>query len=620
MGTKVAMFTRNWLPLRFQINTHFDLSMLQIQDSISASIRLGLSQLFSIEAEEIILQETKKEFEGTFTFVVFPYTKQAGMAPPMIAQKLGEFVQGNNDLVLSFQVVQGFLNLTLTAQTWVSILADSLADSDAFQLSPKKEKVLIEYSSTNTNKPLHLGHLRNNFLGFSVAQIMKAAGYEVIKTNLVNDRGIHICKSMLAYQLFGESETPESSGIKGDHLVGKYYVAFDKAYKAEIETLKQSGRTEDQAKAEAPILLKAQAMLLAWEQQDPEVLALWERMNSWVFAGFEKSYAQMGVDFDKIYRESNTYLLGKKLVDEGLSQGVFYQKPDGSVWINLEVEGLDEKLVLRKDGTSVYITQDMGTAQLKYEDFGANQSVYVVGNEQDYHFEVLFHILKKLNKPFSTGNFHLSYGMVDLPSGKMKSREGTVVDADDLMAEMVQTAKERTMELGKIDGFSEEESSALFNHLGMGALKYFLLKVDPKKRMLFNPAESIDFQGNTGPFIQYTHARIKSIVRKASEMNISTSWTVEPSITLASAEQELVYLVAQYKLKIEEAAAQMAPSVIAQYVYDLAKQFNKFYNELSIINEEDALKQKIRLSLVEMTGKTIQQAALLLGVIVPERM
>ncbi|MEY3647014.1 MAG: Arginine--tRNA ligase [Bacteroidota bacterium] len=594
--------------------------MLRIQNSISASIRLGLRELFSIDAQEIILQETKKEFEGTFTFVVFPYTKQAGMAPPMIAQKLGEFVQANNDLVLSFQVVQGFLNLTLTEQTWVSILAESLADTNAFKLAPKKEKVLIEYSSPNTNKPLHLGHLRNNFLGFSVAQIMKAAGYEVIKTNLVNDRGIHICKSMLAYQLFGKSETPESSGIKGDHLVGKYYVAFDKAYKEEIEALKQAGRTEDQAKAEAPILLKAQAMLLAWEQQDPEVLALWERMNSWVFAGFEKSYAQMGVDFDKIYRESNTYLLGKQLVEEGLSQGVFYQKPDGSVWINLEAEGLDEKLVLRKDGTSVYITQDMGTAQLKYEDFGANQSIYVVGNEQDYHFEVLFHILKKLNKPFSTGNFHLSYGMVDLPSGKMKSREGTVVDADDLMSEMVQTAKERTMELGKIDGFSEAESNALFDQLGMGALKYFLLKVDPKKRMLFNPAESIDFQGNTGPFIQYTHARIKSIIRKASEMNISTSWKADPSIALATAEQELVYLVAQYKLKIEEAATQMAPSVIAQYVYDLAKQFNKFYNELSIINEEDETKQKIRLSLVEMTGKTIQQAALLLGVIVPERM
>jgi arginyl-tRNA synthetase len=449
---------------------------------------------------------------------------------------------------------------------------------------------------------------------------MKAAGYEVIKSNLVNDRGIHICKSMLAYQLFGQGETPETSGMKGDHLVGKYYVAFDKAYKEEIEALKIAGRTEDQAKAEAPILLQAQAMLLAWEQQDPEVLSLWERMNSWVFAGFEKSYGQMGVDFDKIYRESNTYLLGKKLVDEGLTQGVFFQKPDGSVWINLEAEGLDEKLVLRKDGTSVYITQDMGTAQLKYADFGADKSIYVVGNEQDYHFEVLFHILKKLNKPYSTGNFHLSYGMVDLPSGKMKSREGTVVDADDLMAEMVQTAKERTMELGKIDGFSVAESNELFNQLGMGALKYFLLKVDPKKRMLFNPAESIDFQGNTGPFIQYTHARIKSIVRKATELNISNEWTEDQSITLATAEQELVYLIAQYKLKIEEAASQLAPSVIAQYVYDLAKQFNKFYNELSIINEEDKTKQKIRLSLVEMTGKTIRQAALLLGVIVPERM
>ena len=594
--------------------------MLRIQNSISASISLGLRQLFSIEANDISLQETKKEFEGTFTCVVFPYTKQAGMAPPMIAQKLGEFVQANNEHVDQFQVVQGFLNLSLKEGTWVSILAECLADSNAFQLAPKNEKVLIEYSSPNTNKPLHLGHLRNNFLGYSVAQIMEAAGYEVIKSNLVNDRGIHICKSMLAYQLFGSGETPETSGMKGDHLVGKYYVAFDKAYKEEIETLKKAGKTEDQAIAEAPILFQAQAMLLAWEQQDPEVIALWERMNSWVFAGFEKSYTQMGVDFDKIYRESNTYLLGKKIVDEGLAQGVFFQKPDGSVWINLEAEGLDEKLVLRKDGTSVYITQDMGTAQLKYADFGADKSIYVVGNEQDYHFEVLFHILKKLNKPYSTGNFHLSYGMVDLPSGKMKSREGTVVDADDLMAEMIQTAKERTMELGKIDGFSVAESNELFNQLGMGALKYFLLKVDPKKRMLFNPVESIDFQGNTGPFIQYTHARIKSIVRKAAELNISNEWTEDQSITLATAEQELVYLIAQYKLKIEEAASQLAPSVIAQYVYDLAKQFNKFYTELSIINEEDKTKQKIRLSLVEMTGKTIRQAALLLGVIVPERM
>jgi arginyl-tRNA synthetase len=594
--------------------------MLQIQNSISTSISSGLRQLFSIEAQEITLQETKKEFEGTFTFVVFPYTKQAGMSPPMIAQKLGEYVQASNELIKSFQVVQGFLNFSLTEQTWVTILEGCLADDQAFQLAPKNEKVLIEYSSPNTNKPLHLGHLRNNFLGYAIAQIMQAAGYEVIKTNLVNDRGIHICKSMLAYQLFGNGESPESSGTKGDHLVGKYYVAFDKAYKEEIESLKQKGRTEDQAKAEAPILLKAQAMLLAWEKQDPEVIELWERMNSWVFAGFEKSYAQMGVDFDKIYRESNTYLLGKKLVEEGLKQGVFFQKADGSVWINLEDEGLDEKLVLRKDGTSVYITQDMGTAQLKYEDFGAKQSIYVVGNEQDYHFEVLFNILKKLNKPYSNGNFHLSYGMVDLPSGKMKSREGTVVDADDLMAEMVQTAKERTLELGKIEGFSQEESNILFDQLGMGALKYFLLKVDPKKRMLFNPEESIDFQGNTGPFIQYTHARIKSIIRKAGELTIGTAWTKDDTITLAPAEQELVFLVAQYKMKIEEASALLSPSIIAQYVYDLAKQFNKFYNELSIINETDLTKQKIRLSLVKMTGKTIQHATLLLGISVPERM
>ncbi|MEY2894983.1 MAG: Arginine--tRNA ligase, partial [Bacteroidota bacterium] len=478
--------------------------MLGIQQSIQKSLQEGLQSLFSIDAQEIVLQETKKEFEGTFTFVVFPYTKQAAKAPAQIAQLLGEYMLANNTYINAFQVVQGFLNLSLERAVWVEILAGINQDPQPFALADKKEKVLIEYSSPNTNKPLHLGHLRNNFLGFSVSQILAAAGYEVIKTNLVNDRGIHICKSMLAYQLFGNGETPESSGLKGDHLVGKYYVAFDKAYKVEIDTLVQQGIDLEEAKKQAPILLKAQEMLLAWEQNEPSVIALWEQMNTWVFDGFAKSYAQMGVSFDKIYRESNTYLLGKKLVDEGLAQGVFFRKEDGSVWINLTAEGLDEKLVLRRDGTSVYITQDMGTAQLKYEDFGAKRSVYVVGNEQDYHFEVLFHILKKLNKPFSEGNYHLSYGMVDLPSGKMKSREGTVVDADDLMAEMVNTAQTRTMELGKIDGFSEQESNALFNQLGLGALKYFLLKVDPKKRMLFNPEESIDFQGNTGPFIQYT--------------------------------------------------------------------------------------------------------------------
>jgi arginyl-tRNA synthetase len=589
--------------------------MSSIQQQLQAQLAKGLHELFSIEVTEIVLQETKKEFEGAYTLVVFPYTKQAGKAPAAIATDLGNYLLANCSIVKAFQVVQGFLNISLHDSAWLSVLAEVASDKNPFQLAPKGEKVLIEYSSPNTNKPLHLGHLRNNFLGFSVAQILAAGGYEVVKTNLVNDRGIHICKSMLAYQLFGNQETPESAGIKGDHLVGKYYVAFDVEYKKEIKELMATGLDEEQAKKQAPILLQAQEMLLKWEQGDAEVMNLWNTMNAWVFAGFEKSYQTMGVSFDKIYRESNTYLLGKQLVDEGLASGVFSQKPDGSVWINLEAEGLDEKLVLRKDGTSVYITQDMGTAQLKYEDFKANQSVYVVGNEQDYHFEVLFHILKKLNKPFSQGNFHLSYGMVDLPSGKMKSREGTVVDADDLMAEMIQTAKDRTLELGKIDGFTEAESNELFHNLGLGALKYFLLKVEPKKRMLFNPEESIDFQGNTGPFIQYTHARICSILRKGGD--------IKPVVTdseLANSEQELIYLLGEYKATIAQAAANFAPSVIANYAYDLAKTFNKFYNEITILSEENEVKRNIRLTLAELTGKTIQHATSLLGIVSPNRM
>ena len=589
--------------------------MSSIQQQLQEQLAKGLRALFSIEVTEIVLQETKKEFEGAYTLVVFPYTKQAAKAPAAIATDLGNYLLANCSIVKAFQVVQGFLNISLHDSAWLSVLAEVASDKNPFQLAPKGEKVLIEYSSPNTNKPLHLGHLRNNFLGFSVAQILAAGGYEVVKTNLVNDRGIHICKSMLAYQLFGNQETPESADIKGDHLVGKYYVAFDVEYKKEIKELMATGLDEEQAKKQAPILLQAQEMLLKWEQGDAEVMNLWNTMNSWVFAGFEKSYQTMGVSFDKIYRESNTYLLGKQLVDEGLASGVFFQKPDGSVWINLEAEGLDEKLVLRKDGTSVYITQDMGTAQLKYEDFKANQSVYVVGNEQDYHFEVLFHILKKLNKPFSQGNFHLSYGMVDLPSGKMKSREGTVVDADDLMAEMIQTAKDRTLELGKIDGFTEAESNELFHNLGLGALKYFLLKVEPKKRMLFNPEESIDFQGNTGPFIQYTHARICSILRKGGD--------IKPVVTdsdLANSEQELIYLLGEYKSTIAQAAANFAPSVIANYAYDLAKTFNKFYNEITILSEENEVKRNIRLTLAELTGKTIQHATSLLGIVSPNRM
>ena len=589
--------------------------MSNIQQQLQLELAKGLKALFQIEVTEIVLQETKKEFEGAYTLVVFPFTKQAGKAPAAIATDLGEYMLANCSIVKAYQVVQGFLNLSVQDSAWLGLLASVASDKNPFQLASKGEKVLIEYSSPNTNKPLHLGHLRNNFLGFSVAQILAAGGYEVVKTNLVNDRGIHICKSMLAYQLFGNQETPETSGLKGDHLVGKYYVAFDVAYKEEIAELKAKGIEEEQAKKEAPILLKAQEMLLKWEQGDEEVMNLWNTMNAWVFAGFEKSYQTMGVSFDKIYRESNTYLLGKQIVDEGLASGVFFQKPDGSVWINLEADGLDEKLVLRKDGTSVYITQDMGTAQLKYEDFKASQSVYVVGNEQDYHFEVLFHILKKLNKPFSQGNFHLSYGMVDLPSGKMKSREGTVVDADDLMAEMIQTAKDRTLELGKIDGFTEAESNELFHNLGLGALKYFLLKVEPKKRMLFNPEESIDFQGNTGPFIQYTHARICSILRKGGEIT-----TVSTDSELAESEQELIYLLGEYKATIAQAAANFAPSVIANYAYDLAKIFNKFYNELSILSEENEVKRNIRLTLAELTGKTIQHATSLLGIVSPNRM
>ena len=589
--------------------------MSNIQQTLQQELAKGLKALFQIDVTEIVLQETKKEFEGAYTLVVFPYTKLAGKAPAAIATDLGAYLMANCGIVKAFQVVQGFLNISIKDSAWLDLLASVASDKNPFQIESKGEKVLIEYSSPNTNKPLHLGHLRNNFLGFSVAQILAAGGYDVVKTNLVNDRGIHICKSMLAYQLFGNNETPETSGLKGDHLVGKYYVAFDVAYKEEIVELKANGLEEEQAKKQAPILLKAQEMLLKWEQGDEEVMNLWNKMNAWVFAGFEKSYQTMGVSFDKIYRESNTYLLGKQIVDEGLASGVFFQKPDESVWINLEAEGLDEKLVLRKDGTSVYITQDMGTAQLKYEDFKTNQSVYVVGNEQDYHFEVLFHILKKLNKPYSNGNFHLSYGLVDLPSGKMNSREGTVVDADDLMAEMIQTAKDRTLELGKIDGFTEAESNELFHNLGLGALKYFLLKVEPKKRMLFNPEESIDFQGNTGPFIQYTHARICSILRKGGEIT-----TVSTKSELAESEQELIYLLGEYKANITQAAANFAPSVIANYAYDLAKTFNKFYNEQTILSEENEVKRNIRLTLAELTGKTIQHATSLLGIVSPNRM
>ena len=591
---------------------------MNLEKILQEHIAAALKAEFDVEESNIALQPTRKDFEGSFTFVVFPYVKTLRKSPVELGNAIGNYLVANSGVVKAFNVVQGFLNISIADAAWLDMFGGIFKDKKFGQLADKKETVMVEYSSPNTNKPLHLGHLRNNFLGFSVAQILSANGYEVVKANLVNDRGIHICKSMLAYQKFGNGETPESSGLKGDHLVGKYYVEFDKHYKVEIEALKANGLSEEDAKKQAPLLIEAQEMLLKWEEGDAETLALWNKMNDWVFAGFNQTYQKMGVSFDKIYRESNTYLLGKKSVEEGLKSGVFFQKEDSSVWIDLTDEGLDQKLVLRKDGTSVYITQDIGTADLKYNDFKMSKSVYVVGNEQDYHFEVLFKILKKLGRPYSDGTYHLSYGMVDLPSGKMKSREGTVVDADDLMQEMTDTARERTLELGKIDGFSKEEAEELYHTLAMGALKYFLLKVDPKKRMLFNPEESIDFQGNTGPFIQYTHARICSILRKAHEQGIIG--VASNYKTLHESEQEVIYLLSEYPKKLADAGRELSPSLIAQYAYDLAKAYNRFYNEVSIFNETDLDAQQFRIAFSSVVGETIKKAMALLGINVPSRM
>ena len=591
---------------------------MNIEKTIQDHIASALKAEFDVEENNISLQPTKKDFEGSYTFVVFPYVKALRKSPVEIGNAIGNYLVANSGVVSAFNVVQGFLNLSIADSAWVDLFTGIFKDKTFGQLPDKNEVVMVEYSSPNTNKPLHLGHLRNNFLGFSVAQILSANGYKVIKTNLVNDRGIHICKSMLAYQKFGNGETPESSGLKGDHLVGKYYVEFDKRYKVEIKALEEKGLSEDDAKKEAPLLIEAQEMLLKWENNDSETIALWEKMNEWVFAGFKLTYEKMGVSFDKTYRESNTYLLGKKIVEEGLKSGVFFQKEDNSVWIDLTEEGLDQKLVLRKDGTSVYITQDIGTAELKYNDFKMSKSIYVVGNEQDYHFEVLFKIIKKMGRPYGDGTFHLSYGMVDLPSGKMKSREGTVVDADDLMQEMVDTARERTMELGKTEGFSQVEADELYNTLAMGALKYFLLKVDPKKRMLFNPEESIDFQGHTGPFIQYTHARICSILRKAHAQGITGKTTDYPE--LQESEREVIYLLGQYPQILADAGRELSPALISFYIYELAKAYNRFYNEVNIFNETDKNAQQFRVAFSGVVGETIQKAMSLLGIKVPSRM
>lgn len=568
------------------------------------------------DAAAITVQDTRKEFEGQLTVVTFPFTKFSKQSPEQTGAAIGDYLKEKISVIEAYNVVKGFLNLVIADSFWINEL-NAISSSSFFgNLPAKNEKVMVEYSSPNTNKPLHLGHVRNNLLGYSVAEILKAAGYEVTKVNLVNDRGIHICKSMLAWQRFGNGETPQSTGMKGDHLVGKYYVAFDQAYKQQISDLMAEGQTEDEAKKNAPIIREAQQMLLKWEQKDPEVYNLWKMMNGWVYEGFDVTYKSLGVDFDRFYYESDTYVLGKDIIEEGLAKGVFFKKEDNSVWIDLTEDGLDQKLVLRGDGTSVYITQDLGTAQLKYQDYHMQRSIYVVGNEQDYHFKVLFLILDKLGKTWAKGLYHLSYGMVDLPSGKMKSREGTVVDADELIAEMVASAQTQTEELGKVSEFTSEEKTSLYRQVGMGALKYFLLKVDPKKRLLFDPNESIDLQGNTGPFIQYSYARCRSVIRKAGEKTLSNIVTG----SLSEQERDCIIMLRKYPVVIEEAAAAYSPALLANYLYDLSKVFNKFYHDEPILKLEDENLMNFRLMLCEQCGNAINQGMKLLGIEVPEKM
>lgn len=590
---------------------------MTIQQNIIHQTALAVKELYGqyIAAESITLQQTRKEFNGDITLVVFPIIKLSKKNPDQTATEIGDYLTKHISDIVAFNVVKGFLNLEIADKYWVNQFISISTNPNYGVSQANGQKVMVEYSSPNTNKPLHLGHVRNNLLGYSVAAILEASGYEVFKVNLVNDRGIHICKSMLAWQKYGNSETPQSSGTKGDHLVGKYYVLFDKKYKEEVEVLKSKGITEEDAKKQAPILQEAQEMLRKWEQGDKDVLNLWKKMNAWVYEGFNQTYANMGVDFKKYYYESDTYLLGKEIIEEGLAKGVFYKKEDNSVWIDLTADGLDEKLVLRSDGTSVYITQDLGTAQLKYDDFKMDKSVYVVGNEQDYHFKVLFLILDKLGKSWAKGLYHLSYGMVDLPSGKMKSREGTVVDADDLMAEMVATAQSHTEELGKVEDFSEEEKNILYHQIGMGALKYHLLKVDPKKRLLFDPKESIDFQGHTGPFIQYTHARICSILRKAESTQISLSNTY----ALNADEKEVLKSILDFGEIIKTAAEQYSPATIANYVYEVAKLYNKFYHDHSVLKATGE-QLAFRLALSKLTAHVLHKGMSLLGIQAPEKM
>ncbi len=593
---------------------------MKIENFILERALHSIEELYGkLDGEQLQIQKTRKEFEGDFTLVVFPLLKRSRKSPEMTATEIGEHIVANTPQIKSFNVIKGFLNLSLSDEFWAERFEEVRLDEEFGKAEKSNRTIMIEYSSPNTNKPLHLGHIRNNLLGYSVAQILKANGHNVIKANLVNDRGIHICKSMLAWKLYGGGETPESSGMKGDHLVGKYYVEFDKHYKAQIKELMAEGKSEDEAKKQAPIMLQAQEWLRKWEAKDEEVYGLWEKMNGWVYDGFDVTYKALGVDFDKVYYESQTYLLGKGLVEEGLRKGVFFRKEDNSVWIDLEADGLDQKLLLRGDGTSVYMTQDLGTAFRRFEDNKLDDMIYVVGNEQNYHFQVLKLVLKKLGyADWSDHITHLSYGMVELPEGKMKSREGTVVDADDLIEKMVLTAREMSEELGKLDGCSEEEASAVSTMVGLGALKYFILKVDPKKTMLFDPKESIDFNGNTGPFIQYTHARIRSVMRKAEEAGIDFSKRV--NCELLGEELELIKSLTEYPAVVLSAGENFSPSLIAAYAYDLAKQFNGYYHDHSILKEENVEVRALRLQLAYVVARTLKSAMLLLGIDVPERM
>lgn len=592
---------------------------MNIQSQLTKFTAEAVRDLYASEIAEsqISIQDTRKEFEGHFTLVTFPIVRFSKKSPEQTGQEVGEYLKSKISYIVNFNTIKGFLNLVLDPSYWFERFKNEISRPDYGFFPLNGKRLMLEYSSPNTNKPLHLGHVRNNLLGYSVAEILKAYGYEVIKANLVNDRGIHICKSMLAWQLFGDNETPDTAGMKGDHLVGKYYVLFDKEYKKQIQELIDAGQTQDEAKKNARLIVEAQQMLLKWESGDAAVVNLWKMMNDWVYAGFEQTYKRLGVDFDKYYYESDTYLLGKNIIEEGLEKGVFYKKEDNSVWIDLTEDGLDEKLVLRGDGTSVYITQDLGTAQLKYDDFSMDESLYVVGNEQDYHFKVLFLILKKLGKPWAKGLFHLSYGMVDLPSGKMKSREGTVVDADDLMDEMVETAKARTEELGKVEGFSEKEKQKLYRNIGLGALKYFLLKVEPRKRLLFDPKESIDFQGHTGPFIQYTYARINSVLNKGE---YTADIVIQQPATFKESELELIQVLDRFPEKIEASAKEFSPAQLANFIYEIAKSYNKFYHEETILKAEQATIKNFRLGLSEVTASMIARGMKLLGIDVPERM